>query len=143
MDETGIKKQAVRNPEIAEKSVLLGLKKKNKRRKIKKNPRIFLYFVAFEVQVVKFFLIIIKYYTFPECRIDPLSKSSNIKQGGCEYHILKKNAQQKTILLFFLTREHSKKLFTVTLIFQSEGISHLNSFVKHELVIKSTLNGHH
>lgn len=112
------------------------MKKNFKKRKERK---ILLYFMALEVQVVKFFLIMIKYYSFPESGISSLSKSSTIRQRVCEHHISETTQSKKYYLVPFDDRKHSEKLLIVTLIFQSEEVSHFNSFVRHEFVIKSTL----
>lgn len=109
MEERGIKTQAMTNPEITEKSDHLGWKKlERKREKKKTKPGILLYFMALAVQVVKFFLIIIKYWNFPESGILSLSKSSTIRQTGCEYPI-SETTRAKNVLFFFLMRENILK----------------------------------
>lgn len=144
MEERGIKTQAMTNPEITEKSDHLGWKKlERKREKKKTKPGILLYFMALAVQVVKFFLIIIKYWNFPESGILSLSKSSTIRQTGCEYPISETTRAKNVLFFFFNERKHSEKLLIVMLIFQSEKVSHFDSFARREFVIKSTLKWCH
>jgi len=52
---------------------------------------------------------------------------------------LKQSRAKKYSLVLFDERKHSEKIWIITLIFQSEEVSHFNSFARHEFHTKSTL----
>lgn len=62
-----------------------------------------------------------------------------ILQRSCEHHISETMPSKKYSLALFGERKHSEKLLIIMLILQSEEVSHFNSFVRQEFVIKSTL----
>lgn len=98
----------------------------------KRKNRILLFFFTLDVQVAKFFLIIVKCYNFQKSGISFLSRSSSmgVRHGWCEHHISETMERKDySLVLSGEKKKHFEKLLIVTLIFQSEAISQFNFFL--------------
>lgn len=118
MEEREIKSQAITNPKVAERWGHLELEKNLKGQK--NPPRILLYFMVLEVQVVKLFRIILKHYSFPNCLF--VQKFKHKTKRLWASHFWKKNAKQKN---FSRMRENILKICSL----QHQFFSPKNSLI--------------